>query len=129
MYKIKLNKISIDQFQEFKKNNDFSSLATMNLEPRKNIGYPNKLNTIRCRSYDSDLHDAVITILSGVGLNLVSSFIYDLSVWIYHKYKENRIKKPMINGVEIDIENITPEEILSIITKNKDVNEGEDSSP
>lgn len=70
---------------------------------------------------DSALYDATITIISSVALNLVSS-------WIYDKYKQNRIKKPMINGIEVDIENITPEEILAIFAKDQHVNPREDNS-
>lgn len=121
---IRLSKLSLEQIQEFKLNHEFLHIAKIQTSATNNSN-----ESIRCRTIDSALHDAIITIISGISLNLASSFIYDLSVWIYDKYKENRIKKPMINGVEIDIENITPEEILSIITKNKDISEGEDGTP
>ena len=76
---------------------------------------------LRVRTMDSALCEATITIISSVGLNFLSS-------WIYDKYKQNRIKKPMINGIEVDIENITPEEILAIFAKDKHIDPREDDT-
>lgn len=80
---------------------------------------------LQVRTMDGGLYDATLTFLagglSGVVFNLLSS-------WIYDKYKQNRVKKPMINGIEVDIENITPEEILAIFTKDQHVDPCEDSS-
>lgn len=111
MRTIQLSHIYIYDYAEYRENKDLMSAAKLNLI----------IPDYKGMACDSALYDATITIISSVGLNLLSS-------WIYDKYKQNRIKKPMINGVEVDIENITPEEILAILTKDKHVDQGEDSS-
>ncbi|ENX60699.1 hypothetical protein MMP64_12260 [Acinetobacter sp. ANC 5659] len=109
--KIQLSHIFINDAIEFNNNPKLTSLAKLDLLPKD-------YNGMAC---DSALYDATITIISNISLGLLSS-------WIYDKYKENRIKKPMINGTEIDIENITAEEILSIFAKNQNIDDSEDKA-
>lgn len=113
--KIILTDISIDDVIDFRSCSHFKNILNIkpNIPDRKGL---------TCDSY---LYDVTILFISttvpSVVLNLLSS-------WIYDKYKENRIKKPMINGIEIDIENITPEEILAIFAKDKHVDASEDGT-
>lgn len=111
MKTIQLSHIYIYDYVEYRENEELMGIAELSLITRDYKG-------MAC---DSALYDATITIISSVSLNLLSS-------WIYDKYKQNRIKKPMINGIEVDIENITPEEILAIFAKDKHVDASEDGT-
>lgn len=113
---IKLSEIPIDDIFAFRANPEFKDKFLIKMIPPKN-----RYQHIQTRTIDNSLYEVTITILSSVSLSLLSN-------WIYDKYKKNRIKKPMINGVEVDIENITPEEILAIFAKNKDIDTSEDST-
>lgn len=111
MRTIQLSHIYIYDYAEYRENKDLMNTAQLSLITPDYKG-------MAC---DSALYDATITIISSVGLNFLSS-------WIYDKYKQNRIKKPMINGIEVDIENITPEEILAIFAKDKHIDPREDDT-
>jgi hypothetical protein len=116
-----LSGLYLSDMQELTVHPELKNLVNVKIHP-KNRGTTNKLQV---RTIDGGSLDIALTFLtgslSGVALNLLSS-------WIYDKYKENRVNKPMINGVEVDIENITPEEILSIFAKNKTIDTSEDSA-
>lgn len=115
---IQLSGLSLMDIQELRGNSKFQN----NLHIKMHIRSSNRFG-LRVRTMDSALYNVTLTFLGG-GL---SGVVFNLlSCWIYDKYKQNRVKKPMINGVEVDIDNITPEEILAIFTKDKHIDPSED---
>ncbi|MDC4799587.1 hypothetical protein NQ814_08500 [Acinetobacter baumannii] len=116
-----LSGLYLSDMQELSTHPELKNLVHAKIHPK----YSSATNKLQVRTMDGGSLDIALTFLtgslSGVALNLLSS-------WIYDKYKENRVKKPMINGIEVDIENIAPEEILAIFTKNKTIDASEDST-